>query len=237
LPDLAVAVIYPELLDLYADRGNALAYRFRAALRGLSTEIIDIAPGETIPAAADLYVIGGAEDSSMLAALPLLRGQVGLAQAIEDEASVLAVCGGFQLLCRTFAGPDGEVREGLAYLRADSRRLPGARAVGDLAVASPLLGELQGFENHQGDARLDPDLSALGTVICGTGNGHDGGEGAVRGNVVGTYLHGPVLVRNPALADHFLGKALGHDVPPVPDDLVERYRAERRRATIGRRRH
>ncbi|HEU4568935.1 MAG TPA: glutamine amidotransferase [Marmoricola sp.] len=234
MPDLAVVVIYPELLGLYADRGNALAYRFRAGLRGLSTEIVDVAPGEAVPADADFYVLGGAEDASMTAVLPLLREQRGLVRAIERGAPMLAVCGGFQLLCRSFAGPHDEVVEGLGHLCADSRHLPGPRAVGDLTLVSPSLGELQGFENHRGDARLGAGLRPLGSVLYGVGNGHDGAEGAVQGSLVGTYLHGPVLVRNPALADFFLARSVGRALPSVRDDLVERYRAERRRETAGR---
>lgn len=229
MPDLCVAVIYPELLDLYADRGNAVAFRYRAGLRGLDTEVIDVALGEAILQSADLYVIGGAEDATMTAALPLLRDETGLARAIDRGASVLGVCAGFELLCDTFVGAHGDVMAGLGYLAADCGRLSGPRAVGEVTVDSPLLGELQGFENHQGDTRLGPGVSPLGTVTHGTGNGHDHKEGAIQGQVVGTYLHGPALVRNPALADFFLTKATGCVQPAVTDDLVEEFRAERRR--------
>jgi CobQ-like glutamine amidotransferase family enzyme len=229
LPDLTVAVIYPDLLDLYADRGNALAFRYRASLRGLDTEIVDVALGEPVPESVDLYILGGAEDATMAAAVSMLREQTGLARAIDRGAAVLGVCAGFELLCDTFAGSHGEVMAGLGYLAADCGRLTGPRAVGEITVDSPLLGELQGFENHQGDARLGEGVSPLGTVTHGIGNGHDRLEGAVQGNVVGTYLHGPALVRNPALADFFLTKATGCAQPAVTDDLVEEFRAERRR--------
>jgi lipid II isoglutaminyl synthase (glutamine-hydrolysing) len=235
LPDLAVAVLYPELLGLYADRGNALGFRYRARLRGLETEIVDVPVGAAVPSTADLYILGGAEDTSMPAALALLRDQPGLARAVDRGASVLGVCAGLQILAHSFLGPDDEVVEGLGLLPVTCRRLPGSRAVGEIAVASPVFGDLQGFENHRGDARLGADASPLGVVTHGIGSGHDRAEGVIDGNLIGTYLHGPVLVRNPAMADFFLGKALGGTVPDVRDDLIERYRAERRAGLRGRR--
>jgi lipid II isoglutaminyl synthase (glutamine-hydrolysing) len=228
LPDLAVAVVYPELLGLYADRGNALGFRHRARLRGLDAEIIDVPLGAAIPATADLYILGGAEDTSLHAALATLRDQAGLVRAIDRGSSVLGVCAGLQLLGESFVGPDDEVVAGLGLLDVTCRRLSGPRAVGEIAVDSPLLGELQGFENHRGDARLGVGATPLGVVIHGVGAGHDHVEGVIQGNLIGTYLHGPVLVRNPAMADLFLAKAIGGAVPAIRDDLVEQYRAERR---------
>jgi CobQ-like glutamine amidotransferase family enzyme len=227
LPDLGVAVLYPELLGTYADRGNALALRHRARLHGLDADLVTVHPGDDVPAGADLYLLGGAEDASMVTALDLLRRQPAFEHALEAGACVLGVCAGFQLLGHEFVAADGRTLAGLGHLDVRSARLDGPRAVGEIAVASPLLGELQGFENHRGDARLGPDATPLGTVVHGVGNGHDRQEGAVQGNVVGTYLHGPVLVRNPALTDHLLGKVTGRTLPAVPDELVERLRAER----------
>jgi CobQ-like glutamine amidotransferase family enzyme len=227
LPEIGVAVLYPELLGTYADRGNALALRHRARLHGLGARIVTVHPGDAVPSGADLYLLGGAEDAAMVTALDLLRRQPAFGQAVDSGASVLGVCAGFQLLGHGFVAADGRPLEGLGHLDVHSQRLAGARAVGEIAVDSPLLGELQGFENHRGDARLGPDAAPLGTVVHGVGNGHDRREGALQGNVVGTYLHGPVLVRNPALADHLLGRITGQVLPPVPDELVERLRAER----------
>jgi CobQ-like glutamine amidotransferase family enzyme len=163
----------------------------------------------------------------MVTALELLRRQPAFGHAVEAGACVLGVCAGLQLLGHEFVAADGRRLEGLGHLDVRSARLAGPRAVGEIAVASPLLGELQGFENHRGDARLGPGAVPLGTVLHGVGNGHDRQEGAVQGNVVGTYLHGPVLVRNPALTDFLLGKVTGRALPAVPDELVERLRAER----------
>jgi CobQ-like glutamine amidotransferase family enzyme len=227
LADLGVVVLYPELLGTYADRGNALAVRHRARLRGLDAEIVTVHPEDPVPAGADLYLLGGAEDATMVTALDLLRRQPALGRALDAGACALGVCAGFQLLGRVFAAVDGRPVEGLGHLDIRSSRLTGPRAVGEVAVDSPLVGELQGFENHRGDARLGPGTTPLGAVVHGVGNGHDGSEGAVQGNVVGTYLHGPVLVRNPALADLLLSRIVGRPLPPVADELVERLRAER----------
>lgn len=236
-PDLTAVVIYPELLDLYADRGNAVALRHRAALHGLGVDIVDIHPGDPIPSGADFYLLGGAEDNAMIAAMDLLRHQSGLAHAVARGAPILGVCGGFQLLGSTFEGPDGQIVTGLGHLDIVSRRLPEARAVGEVLATSARFGELQGFENHRGDAHLGPDAAPLGTIVQGIGNGDGETEGAVQGTLIGTYLHGPVLVRNPALTDLILSLATGRDLPPVSDPLVEELRVERHQEVARHRHH
>lgn len=231
MPDLTIAVVYPELLGLYADRGNATALRHRAHAHGLEVDVLDIAADDPVPESADIYLLGGAEDASMLVALERLRASPALGRAVDGGAVVLAVCAGFQLVSRSFAAQDGRRVEGLGLLDATSRHLS-ARAVGEIVVDSPLVGELQGFENHLGDASIGPGVVSLGRVVRGVGNGHDGVEGAVCGRVLGTYLHGPVVARNPALADHLLSEATGTRLPPVEDLVIERLRAERREALL-----
>lgn len=225
-----VALIYPRLLGLYGDRGNAIALRHRAEARGIETRIVEIEPGDTIPDDADIYLIGGAEDKSMAAAARLLEQQPGLVRGIEAGAGCLAVCAGFQLLSHEYVGPDAVARPGLGVLDVTCSRLTGARAVGEVVARSEIDGsELLGYENHQGDALLGPQARPLGRITVGRGNGHDGLEGARQGRVIGTYLHGPALVRNPALADLLLAQAVGHDLEPMTDLLVERLRRERLR--------
>ncbi|MCL2540896.1 MAG: glutamine amidotransferase [Nocardioidaceae bacterium] len=236
MPDLTVAIVYPELLGLYADRGNAIALRHRAELRGLSCEVRDIHLGEALPEAVDVYIIGGGEDAALGPAIRELRSQRALVGAPDRGAVVLGVCAGFQLLGRRLEAPDGSSVEGLGMLDIESRPLPDRRAVGEIAVQSPLLGELQGFENHRGDALLGEGVTPIGTVEHGVGNGHGNQEGAIDGNVVGTYLHGPALVRNPVFADYVLAGATGAELEPVEDELVERLRAERRAALVHERR-
>jgi CobQ-like glutamine amidotransferase family enzyme len=170
----------------------------------------------------------------MAAAAALLEGQSGLRQGIEAGAACLAVCAGLQLLSREYVGHDDVTRPGLGVLDVTCGRLPGARAVGEVVARSEIDGSaLLGFENHQGDAVLGPLARPLGTVVAGEGNGHDRHEGARQGQVIGTYLHGPVLVRNPALADWLLAAVVGHDLEPFLDLRVERLRRERLRAAQG----
>ncbi|MGZ4598027.1 MAG: type 1 glutamine amidotransferase [Actinomycetes bacterium] len=229
-----VALVYPSLLGLYGDRGNAFALRHRAALRGIPTEIIEVNPGDTVPADAHLYLIGGAEDRTMAAAATLLDEQKGLRQGIEDGAGCLAVCAGFQLLSHEYVGPDLQKRSGLGLLDVACSRIDGPRAVGEVVARSELDGStLLGYENHQGDAVLGPEARPLGIVEVGQGNAHNRLEGAYQGTVIGTYLHGPVLVRNPALADILLSRAVGHELEPAHDPRLERLRRERLRATRG----
>jgi CobQ-like glutamine amidotransferase family enzyme len=226
---LSVVLVYPQLLGTYGDRGNAAALAFRAAARDIKVRLVEVAPGDPVPTTADIYLVGGGEDSSLVLAWHELVTDLGLMRALERGASCLAVCAGFQLLAEQFIGPDGAVRAGLGVLDVSCSRLPGERAVGEVVAASATLrgvGLLTGFENHQGNARLGDQATPLGSLMTGVGNGDGVTEGAVQGNVVATYLHGPVLVRNPALADHLLEQTTG-PVPPYTDEAVEALRRER----------
>ena len=233
---LAVALVYPEVLGTYGDRGNAMALAHRARARGLTVEVTSVGLHEPMPRGADIYVLGGGEDSSMLLAQRRLLRDDGLVRAVAGGAVAFGVCAGFQLLSRSFVGPEGVAHEGLGLLDVHCARIRGPRAVGEVLVERPeaLGGEfLTGFENHQGDAHRGPAAAPLGTVVHGTGNG-DGTEGAVQGRVVGTYLHGPALVRNDELADHLLRLVVG-ELAPFEDEPVLRLRAERRAAVLGTR--
>ncbi|MDQ6688350.1 MAG: glutamine amidotransferase [Actinomycetota bacterium] len=226
---LDIVVVYPELLGLYGDRGNGLALVHRSRARGIRTRVVDVHPGDVVPETGDLYLLGGGEDAPMMLAWELLVDQPGLARALDRGAPCLAVCAGFQLLSEEFAGPDGKSRPGLGVLDVRCSRLTGARAVGEV-VTEPVglpVGPVTGYENHQGDAVLGAEAKPLGRVRTGIGNGVAGDEGAVQGGVVATYLHGPVLARNPAIADHLLAAALGGPLEPWVDTAVERLRRER----------
>ena len=160
-----------------------------------------------------------------------------------DGAVVLAVCAGFQIVGRTFPGADGEAHEGVGLLDVDTVKPTTPRAVGEVLVEvdPDVLGSLPtltGFENHGGATSREEGTAALGRVVVGVGNGAgDGTEGAVQGRIVGTYLHGPVLARNPALADRLLSWALGDVVlAPLDDDEAEALREERLLSVGGRRR-
>lgn len=212
-----LAVVYPDLLGTYGDSGNALVLAQRLRWRGIRAEVVPIS-GD-VPDSADLYLLGGGEDAAQVLATSRLRRSVGLRRAVQRGTPILAVCAGLQVLGQRFVGTDGPESGGLGLLDVTTSRLP-TRAVGEI-VATPessLLREpLTGFENHRGSTHLGPEAAPLARVRTGIGNGSgDASEGAMQGRVVGTYLHGPVLARNPELADLLLSWAIGAALPPLP---------------------
>ena len=247
---VSIALLYPELLGTYGDGGNAAVLAQRLRWRNIPAELVDVHAGEAIPTGCQIYVMGGGEDAPQaLAAQELRSGTVSrsgsrsgsasrsesrsgsvLVDAVDQGAAVLAVCAGLQVLGHRFAGEDGKVHEGLALLDCETHRDDGPRRIGEVVVTpDPSLGlpDLTGYENHGGVTTLGPTAVPLGRVVVGNGNaGGDGTEGIVNGRVIGTYLHGPVLARNPALADHLLSSVLG-PLPPLDDDEIEALRKER----------
>lgn len=238
--EVHVVLVYPEVLGTYGDRGNAMALARRARARDIDCRVVEVGLHDPLPRTGDVYLLGGGEDASMLLAWRRLVEDDGLLRALDRGASCLGVCAGLQLLSRSFVGPEGERRAGLDVLDVDCGRLTGPRAVGEvLAECDGIAGSgfLTGFENHQGDARLGPAVRPLGRLVSGTGNGDGRTEGAAQGRVVGTYLHGPVLVRNGWLADHLLSLVVG-ELPAFDDAPVQQLREERRAAALAvRRRH
>lgn len=233
---LRIVWIYPDLLSTYGDRGNVLVLERRARLRGIPVEVVLVNSDQAVPPDGDIYLMGGGEDLPQILAINRLRADGGLAAAAERGAVVFAVCAGYQLLGHEFGGAEGEPVGGLGLLDMRSGRGE-RRGVGEiLADVDPALpvGRLTGFENHQGVTVLGPGVRPLARVASGVGNG-DGTEGAYAGRVLGTYLHGPALVRNPALADLLLTWAVGplRQLPPQAEDLVERLRSERLAAAGG----
>lgn len=229
--DIAIALVRPGLLGTYGDRGNATVLAERLRRRGISARVLDLDRGP-VPSTADLYLLGGGEDGAQsgVAADEQLRG--ALHAAVERGAVVLGVCAGFQLLGRSFETGTGEAVTGFDVLDCRSARRSGPRAVGEV-LAQPRpdldLPTLTGFENHGGGTWLGPELAPLGRLERGVGNGDGSGtEGAISGKVIGTYMHGPVLARNPALADLLLQWAVG-PLAPLPMPEVDRLRAERLR--------
>jgi CobQ-like glutamine amidotransferase family enzyme len=227
---VSIALLYPELLGTYGDGGNAAVLGQRLRWRGMPAEVVDVHAGEPIPRGCQIYVMGGGEDAPQALAAQELRNGSALIDAVENGAAVLAVCAGLQVLGHRFAGEDGKAHEGLGLLDCETHRDDGPRRVGEV-VATPDpsldLPDLTGYENHGGVTTLGPTARPLGRVVVGNGNaGGDGTEGIVNGRVVGTYLHGPVLARNPALADHLLSSALG-PLSPLDDSEVEALRKDR----------
>jgi hypothetical protein len=227
---LRLVWVYPDLLSTYGDRGNVLVLERRARLRSLPAEIIEVNSDQPVPRDGDIYLMGGGEDLPQTLAARRLLADGGLHAAAANGAVVFAVCAGYQMLGTEFGGADDAPVQGLGLLDIRSGRGE-RRAVGEIvADVDPGLnvGKLTGFENHQGVTRLGRSTRPLARTTLGTGNG-GGTEGAYAGRVLGTYLHGPVLVRNPGLADLLLHWAAG-PLPPLPpqaEELSNRLRAER----------
>ena len=231
---LRVCSLYPELMNIYADRGNIAVLRARCEWRGLGFELAASSLGEGVdPEAHDLFYMGGGQDRDQAA---VARDMVetkrdAMHAAAGRGAVVLAVCGGYQLLGSSYEMEDVEL-PGIGLVDLRTVREPGERLIGNCAIEADLGGSdpaggggtriVAGFENHGGRTYLGPGEEPLGRVLSGHGNnGKDGFEGVRNGNVIGTYLHGPLLPKNVWLADRLIELALGIDLEPLPDDSME----------------
>ncbi len=230
---LRVAIVHPDLLGTYGDGGNARVLACRAAWRGWPVELVLARSDEPLPT-ADIYCLGGGEDGPQVEAAALLSRSV-LARALDNGAAVLAVCAGFQVVGNSFPDAAGRSCEGLGLIDVTTAKGPGRRCVGELvsdpeqpSLAGVSQKALTGFENHSGLTTLGSGALPLGRVREGVGNGDGSGtEGATSGRVVGTYMHGPVLARNPALADALLSMATGRVPAALDDEEEEALRRER----------
>ena len=234
---VSICLLYPDLLGTYGDGGNATVLSKRLTWRGIDNEIVPVAMGASVPKTCDLYVMGGGEDQPQSTVTSELSDSKALHRAVENGAAVLAVCAGMQVLGTEFAVAGGEARPGLGLLDIATVRGEGTRRVGEVVSRpDPAFGVelLTGYENHGGITRLGPDAVRLGRVITGAGNDDgQGSEGAVSGKVLGTYLHGPVLARNPQLADLLLSWAVGSAVAPLDDAAIDDLRQERIRSSAA----
>jgi CobQ-like glutamine amidotransferase family enzyme len=234
-PEVGIALLFPDLLGTYGDSGNAEILARRLGWRGISAEVVTIRSGDHVPTGCQIYVVGGGEDLPQALAARELGPEAGrpLQRAVDSGAVVLAVCAGLQILGSSFAGPDGAVTAGLGIIDCWTTRGTARRSVGELVVdpAADLgLPELTGYENHAGVTWLGREAGPLGRVAAGVGNGDGSGrDGARAGRILGTYMHGPVLARNPALADLLLSWAVGALVP-LDDREMNELRLERLRA-------
>lgn len=235
-PTLRICHLYPDLLNLYGDRGNIMVLVTRARRRGIEVRVRDAGLGDDIdPGDADLFFIGGGEDRQQRIAVGDLAGRkrAPLEAAVADGAAVLAVCGGYQLFGKFYRPAEGDDLPGIGLLDMWTQHAgPSApRLIGNLVI-QPDNGDppLVGFENHGGRTYLGPASQPLGRVVVGFGNnGTDHTEGAVTGRVYGTYLHGPLLPKNPAFADRLIREALSRRYPdvvlaPLPDTFERRAR-------------
>lgn len=230
---IRVGHLYPEYLNIYADRGNIAVLARRAALRGHDLEVTEIGLRDPLePGVHDLLYIGGGQDREQALVAPDLAGKgPAVADAVARGTALLAVCGGYQLLGRGYRSRDGSWLPG-AGLFPHETIAGDTRMIGDVLLACELEPGLHttvaGFENHAGATLLDESATPLGRVVAGFGNdGRSGFEGCRVGAAIGTYLHGPLLPRNPVLADWLLAGAIAHrhggPVEPLPrlDDRLE----------------
>jgi CobQ-like glutamine amidotransferase family enzyme len=213
---LRLVHLYPDLMSVYGDRGNVLTLARRAEWRGIEMQVRELSLGDILdPQEVDLIFFGGGQDREQAVVSPDFLAQKGEAvrQAVEDGAALLSVCGGYQLLGRSYTTVDGRELPGAGLF--DVRSVPGPkRHIGNVLVETDLGGQrrtLVGFENHSGRTYLGPGLQPLGHTVVGAGNnGEDRSEGAVYKGAVGSYLHGSLLPKNPWLADYLLSAALRH---------------------------
>jgi len=210
---IRVGHLYPDHLNIYADRGNIAVLAGRARARGHTLEVRAIGLADSVPwREIDLFYIGGGQDKDQeLIAADLAGKGAALTEAAAEGAVFLGVCGGYQLLGRSYRDRAGGELPGVGLLPLHT--LAGTRRmIGDVLIDCAWAGErLVGFENHGGATILDPGATPLGRIVAGFGNdGASGYEGAREGRIYGTYLHGPLLPRNPWFADRLLAEALEH---------------------------
>jgi lipid II isoglutaminyl synthase (glutamine-hydrolysing) len=246
---MRVCALYPDLMNIYADRGNLLMLERRCAWRGIDFELTASGLGERLEPDADLLYLGGGQDRDQrLCAEDLLETKRdGLHEAASRGSIVLGICGGYQLLGRSYTLGDEQI-EGVGLLDVSTVREDAARLIGNVAIEVSLDGEpdsaggdrdspgarvLAGFENHGGRTALGPGQAALGRVLRGHGNdGRSGLEGARSGNTIGTYLHGPLLPKNAWFADWLIARSIGVDereLAPLEDTLERAAHAGARR--------
>jgi CobQ-like glutamine amidotransferase family enzyme len=228
--EIVIALIYPSLLGTYGDRGNAQVLQRRLQWRGITARVLEIGLDDTIPESCDIYLLGGAEDGPGRTAAELLAAQPGLSRAVNAGRPVLAVCAGMQLLGHHIGEKEGGYR-GLGLLDVTTTITAPTRTVGEITIrpTGDWSDELiTGFENHRGSTSIGPGAQPLGLVLHGVGNGAgEPVEGAFAGHIIATYLHGPVLARNPALADRLLAWAVGTALEPLPMANIDELRKER----------
>jgi len=234
---IRVVTLYPDVMNVYADRGNLIAVRSRCRQHSVGCDLTAVGIGDPLPAEADLVLIGGGQDREQrrIARDLATRGPL-LREWVEQDAAVLAVCGGFQLFGRFYRTGDGEELPGVGVFDAATVAPgPGSpRCIGDVLADAEVegVGQVVGFENHGGRTYLGPNAQRFARVLHGHGNnGDDGSEGALHRQAIGTYLHGSLLPKNPALTDRLIVAALRHrygpevDLSPVPDHYAERAHA------------
>lgn len=225
--------LLPELLGTYGDQGNVAVLSWRLRARGIENQIINATARTEIPTNGDFYFLGGGEDDAQVAAVDILRGGA-LQAALDNGAQIFAVCAGFQLLGESFPASNNRIIPGLNLLPIKTESAT-PRSVGELLGESTLpIGVLSGFENHSGQTKFTDRLQPLSIVQFGIGNHiSEKCDGVVTDQIIATYMHGPALVRNPALADYLLNRhaGLAGKLNEIDDEVFKKLHAERVAAT------
>jgi len=224
---LTLVHLYPREMNIYGDTGNVLVLRRRLEWRGRPVTVVPVSVGDPLPTEADILLGGGGQDAAQgeIGADFAARGAELRAMA-DDGVVMLTICGSYQMLGHEFVTQEGRRIAGVGVLDVTTQGQV-VRLIGNNYVDTPDAGRLVGYENHSGLTTLGPEARPLGTTQSGRGNnGKDGTEGAVRGNVIGTYLHGPVLAKSPRFADDLLRRAYDRRgetaaLEPLDDSLPE----------------
>lgn len=221
--------LYPKEMNLYGDHGNVLALVRRCEWRGIDTRVISYEPGDEIPEDVDIIFGGGGQDSGQSKIEDDLRKIAPkLKEMIDGGTPALVICGVYQLFGKYFHTHEDKMIDGIDVMDLYTEAGP-ARLIGNITIESPDFGEVVGYENHSGLTYIGDKSAAFGKVVVGAGNNSsDGTEGMVYKNCIGTYLHGPILPKNPKVADWLIAKALERktgapaDLAPLDDTIEER---------------
>ena len=220
---ITILQLYPRDMNIYGDWGNVLVLKRRLEWHGYSTQLIEYNPGDSFPDKVDIIVGGGGQDSGQdTVQKDLLSIGTKLRDYAEEDTPMLMICGLYQMFGKFFKAQDGHIIEGIGLLDIETHAGP-ERLVGNIVTSSSEFGDIIGYENHSGQTFLGDNVTPFGKVMKGAGNnGQDDTEGARYHNVIGTYLHGSVLPKNPGIADFLIEQAVtkkyGEFTPTVIDD-------------------
>lgn len=220
---ITIVQLYPRDMNIYGDWGNVLVLKRRLEWHGYGVRLIEYNPGDTFPNDVDIIIGGGGQDSGQdTVQADLLSIRTKLREHADNDTPMLMICGLYQMFGKFFKTQDGHIIEGIDLLDIETHAGP-ERLIGNIITASSEFGNIIGYENHSGQTFLGKDIKPLGNVIKGAGNnGQDDTEGARYHNVIGTYLHGSILPKNPNIADFLIEKAItkkyGEFIPSVIDD-------------------
>lgn len=234
--ELVIVQLYPRDMNIYGDWGNVLTIKKRAQWHGYTTKVIDYDPGDVFPDGVDIIIGGGGQDSGQIKIQHDLHGVAPkLKELANNGTPMLVICGLYQLFGKFFKTATGDEIPGIGLMDHETHAGP-ARLIGNIVTENPRFGEIVGYENHSGQTFLGKNTKPLGRVIKGAGNnGQDATEGAIYKNVIGTYLHGSLLPKNPMIADFLIEQAAikkyGEFTPTVIDD---RFAQKARAVAINR---